>query len=129
MDGEATINSIQNGNKPFPVIAQVSLVENSQNAPPTLKDLKFWTAEEKKTRKIDRLKVKVQSESQESDDKDISDLKKIAALLAKAFNRKKYYAKPTNNNLRISSASSLANKKPEYVKSVEKKEDKKAEEK
>nr|GFC10018.1 hypothetical protein [Tanacetum cinerariifolium] len=25
------------------------------NAPPTLKDLKFWTAEEKKTRKIDRL--------------------------------------------------------------------------
>nr|GFA94731.1 hypothetical protein [Tanacetum cinerariifolium] len=28
---------------------------NAQNAPPTLKDPKFWTAEEKKTRKIDRL--------------------------------------------------------------------------
>nr|GFA43772.1 hypothetical protein [Tanacetum cinerariifolium] len=42
---------------------------------------------------------------------------KITALLAKAFNRKKYYAKLTNNNLRTSSA----NKKPEYVKSVEKK--------
>nr|GEX23842.1 hypothetical protein [Tanacetum cinerariifolium] len=27
----------------------------SSNAPPTLKDLKFWTAEEKKTRKIDHL--------------------------------------------------------------------------
>nr|GEU83381.1 retrovirus-related Pol polyprotein from transposon TNT 1-94 [Tanacetum cinerariifolium] len=72
-----------------------------------------------------REKVKVQSESEGSDDEDISDLKKTTALLAKAFNRKKYYAKPTNNNLRISSA----NKKPEYVKSDEKKEGKKADEK
>ncbi|GJT57269.1 integrase, catalytic region, zinc finger, CCHC-type containing protein [Tanacetum coccineum] len=54
---------------------------------------------------------------------------KINVLLAKAFNRKKYYAKPTNNNLRTSSASSSANKKPEYVKSEEKKEDKKVDEK
>ncbi|GKA35033.1 hypothetical protein Tco_0721524 [Tanacetum coccineum] len=74
-------------------------------------------------------KVVVQSESEGSDDEDISDLKKITALLAKAFNRKKYYAKPTNNNLRTSSASSSANKKPEYMKSEEKKEDKKADEK
>nr|GFD08762.1 hypothetical protein [Tanacetum cinerariifolium] len=36
-------------------------------------------------------KVKVQSESEESDNEDISDLKKITALLAKALNRKKYY--------------------------------------
>nr|GEY33936.1 hypothetical protein [Tanacetum cinerariifolium] len=74
-------------------------------------------------------KVEVQIESEGSDDEDISDLKKIAALLAKAFNRKKYYDKLTNNNLGTSSASSLANKKPEYVKSVEKKENKKADEK
>nr|GEV49518.1 integrase, catalytic region, zinc finger, CCHC-type, peptidase aspartic, catalytic [Tanacetum cinerariifolium] len=66
-------------------------------------------------------KVKVQIEFEGSDDDDISDQKKITALLAKTFNRKKYYAKLTNNNLRTSSA----NKKPEYVKSVEKKEDKK----
>nr|GEY89267.1 hypothetical protein [Tanacetum cinerariifolium] len=71
----------------------------------------------------------VTKESEGSDDEDISDLKKITALLAKAFNRKKYYPKPTNNNLRTSLASSLGNKKPEYVKSVEKKEDKKADEK
>nr|GFC74213.1 hypothetical protein [Tanacetum cinerariifolium] len=32
-----------------------SLVGNAHNAPPTFKDLKFWTAEEKKTRKIDLL--------------------------------------------------------------------------
>nr|GEX57573.1 retrovirus-related Pol polyprotein from transposon TNT 1-94 [Tanacetum cinerariifolium] len=73
-------------------------------------------------------KVKVQTESEGSDDEDISDLKKITALSAKAFNRKKYYANPTNNNLRTSSASSSPNKKPEYVKLVEKKEDKKADE-
>nr|GEZ19786.1 Gag-Pol polyprotein [Tanacetum cinerariifolium] len=73
-------------------------------------------------------KVVVQSESEGSDDEDISDQKKITALSAKAFNRKKYYAKLTNNNLRTSSASSSTNKKPEYVKSVEKKEDKKADE-
>ncbi|GKE52681.1 hypothetical protein Tco_1487837, partial [Tanacetum coccineum] len=74
-------------------------------------------------------KVVVQSESEGSNDEDISDLKKITVLLAKAFNRKKYYAKPTNNNLRTSSSSSSANKKQEYVKSEEKKEDKKADEK
>nr|GEX64987.1 RNA-directed DNA polymerase, eukaryota [Tanacetum cinerariifolium] len=37
-------------------------------------------------------KVEVQIESEGSDDEDISDLKKITALLAKAFNQKKYYA-------------------------------------
>nr|GEY30925.1 hypothetical protein [Tanacetum cinerariifolium] len=74
-------------------------------------------------------KVEVEIESEGSDDEDISDLKKITVLLAKAFNRKKYYAKPTNTNLRTSSASSSANKKPKYVKSVEKKGDKKADEK
>nr|GFA74321.1 hypothetical protein [Tanacetum cinerariifolium] len=74
-------------------------------------------------------KVEVQTEFEGSDDEDISDLKKITALLAKAFNRKKYYAKPKNKNLRTSSASFSANKKPEYVKSVEKKEYKKADKK
>nr|GFD21591.1 integrase, catalytic region, zinc finger, CCHC-type, peptidase aspartic, catalytic [Tanacetum cinerariifolium] len=54
-NGEATINFIQNGDQPLLVIAQVSLARNAQNAPPTLKDPKFWTAEEKKTRKIDHL--------------------------------------------------------------------------
>ncbi|GJY27389.1 integrase, catalytic region, zinc finger, CCHC-type containing protein [Tanacetum coccineum] len=209
-DGEAMINSIPNGDHPLPVIAQVSLAGTAPNAPPTLKDPQFWTAEEKKNRKIDRLarslliqglpndiyslidsndtakdlwdalerqmrgseygeqdrkaailyeyetfkategeqfayplalvaektkvskrkeKVVVQSESEGSDDEDISDFDTILRLLAKAFNRKKYYAKPTNNNLRTSSASSSANKKPEYVKSEEKKEDKKVDEK
>nr|GFA18212.1 hypothetical protein [Tanacetum cinerariifolium] len=54
-DGKAMINSIQNGDQPLPVIAQVSLAGNAQNAPPTLKDPKFWTAEEKNIRKINRL--------------------------------------------------------------------------
>nr|GEW46742.1 retrovirus-related Pol polyprotein from transposon TNT 1-94 [Tanacetum cinerariifolium] len=46
---------VYNSDQPLPVIAQVSLAGTVHNAPPTLKDLKFWTAEEKKTRKIDRL--------------------------------------------------------------------------
>nr|GEW78774.1 hypothetical protein [Tanacetum cinerariifolium] len=49
------ISSIQNCDQPLHVIAQVSLAGNAQNAPPTLKDLKFWTTKEKKTRKINRL--------------------------------------------------------------------------
>nr|GFC94995.1 hypothetical protein [Tanacetum cinerariifolium] len=55
IDGEAMTNSIQNGDKPFPVIAQVSVAKTAQNVPPTLKDPKFWTAKEKKTRRIDHL--------------------------------------------------------------------------
>nr|GEX38058.1 hypothetical protein [Tanacetum cinerariifolium] len=36
-DGEAMINSIQNGDQPLLVIAQVTLAGTAQNAPPTLK--------------------------------------------------------------------------------------------
>nr|GFB62673.1 hypothetical protein [Tanacetum cinerariifolium] len=54
-DREAMINSIQNGDQTLPVIAPVSLSGTAHNAPPTLKYPIFWTAEEKKTRKIDRL--------------------------------------------------------------------------
>nr|GEU97899.1 hypothetical protein [Tanacetum cinerariifolium] len=267
-DGEAMINVIQNGDQPLHVIAQVSLAGTAQNAPPTLKDPKFWTAEEKKTRKIDRLarslliqmcgfeygeqdrkaailyeyetfksiegeklldtylrylqvindlkkcgykkdncelnykflnnlqpewkhyatlmrqtknlmdininalynilkqnqgdvndalgykkkvvvvtsdplalvaektkvskrkeKVVVSSDSEGSGANDFSELKKITSLLAKDFNRRKFYSKPTNNNLRTSSTSQSANKKQEFVKSDDKKIEKKDDEK
>nr|GEU46136.1 integrase, catalytic region, zinc finger, CCHC-type, peptidase aspartic, catalytic [Tanacetum cinerariifolium] len=77
--------------------------------------------------KVSKRKVKV-IVSSDSDGSD-NELKKITALLAKAFNRKKFYSKPTNNNLRTSLASNSANKKQEFVKSDDKKEDKKVEEK
>nr|GEW70418.1 integrase, catalytic region, zinc finger, CCHC-type, peptidase aspartic, catalytic [Tanacetum cinerariifolium] len=216
-DSEAMINSIQNGDQPLPVITQVSLARNEQNAPPTLKDPKFWIAEEKKTRKIDHFarslliqgllndiyslidrnetskdlwdalerqtknimdinidalynileqnqgdvndalgykkkavvitldplalvaektkvsklkeKVVVFLDSKGSDADDFSELKKITALLAKAFNRRKLYSKPTNNNLRTSSTSQSANKKQEFVKSDDKKFENKDDEK
>nr|GEY48186.1 hypothetical protein [Tanacetum cinerariifolium] len=70
-------------------------------------------------------KVVVSSVSDGSDD----ELKKITALLAKSFNRKKLYSKTTNNNLRTSAATFSTNKKQEFVKSDDKKEDKKVEEK
>nr|GEW34329.1 hypothetical protein [Tanacetum cinerariifolium] len=59
----------------------------------------------------------------------VAEKMKITALLAKAFNRKKFYSKPTNNNLRTSSTSQSANKKLEFVKSDDKKVEKKDDEK
>nr|GEW10446.1 hypothetical protein [Tanacetum cinerariifolium] len=210
---------IVKGDQPLHVIAQVSLAGTAHNAPPTLKDLMFWTAEEKKTRKIDHLWDALErqmrdSEYEEQDRKVanlyeyetfkaiegeqlldaylcylqvINDLKKygykkdncelnykflknlqqewkqyatllrqtknlmdinidtlynilkqnqgdvndalgykkkavvITALLAKAFNRRKLYSKPTNNNLRTSSTSQFGNKKQEFVKTDNKK--------
>nr|GEZ28383.1 hypothetical protein [Tanacetum cinerariifolium] len=74
-------------------------------------------------------KVVVSSNSEGSEADDFSELKKITALLAKAFNRRKFYSKPTNNNLRTSSSSQSANKKQEFLKTdnkgVEKKNDEK----
>nr|GEY11638.1 putative reverse transcriptase domain-containing protein [Tanacetum cinerariifolium] len=70
-------------------------------------------------------KVVVSSDSEGSDADDFSELKKITDLLAKAFNRRKFYFKPTNNNLRTSSTSHSANKKQEFVKSNDKKDDEK----
>nr|GEX04601.1 hypothetical protein [Tanacetum cinerariifolium] len=74
-------------------------------------------------------KVVVSSDSEGSDADDFSKLKKITALLAKAFNRRKFYSKPTNHNLKTSSTSQSANKKQEYVKSDDKKVEKKDDEK
>nr|GFA65679.1 hypothetical protein [Tanacetum cinerariifolium] len=71
--------------------------------------------------------VSLDFEGSEADD--FSELKKITALLAKAFNLRKFYSKPTNNNLRTSSTSQSTNKNQEFVKTdnkkVEKKDDKK----
>nr|GEW80560.1 hypothetical protein [Tanacetum cinerariifolium] len=74
-------------------------------------------------------KVVVYSKSEGSSSDDFNELKKITALLAKVFNQRKFYSKPTNNNLRASSSSQSANKKQEFVKTGDKKEDKKADEK
>nr|GFC10941.1 nucleolar protein 58-like [Tanacetum cinerariifolium] len=74
-------------------------------------------------------RVVVSSDSKGSGTDDFSELKKIIVLLSKAFNRRKFYSKPTNNNLRTSSTSQSANKKQEFVKTNDKKEDKKADEK
>nr|GEZ13569.1 hypothetical protein [Tanacetum cinerariifolium] len=61
-------------------------------------------------------KVVVSSNSEASEADDLSELKKSTALLAKSFNRRNFYSKPTNNNLRTSSSSQSANKKQEFVK-------------
>nr|GEX60770.1 hypothetical protein [Tanacetum cinerariifolium] len=85
-------------------------------------------AEKIKVRKR-KEKVVVFSDSEGSDADDFSELKKITTLLAKAFNQRKFYSKPTNNNLRTSSTSQSANKKQEFVKLNDKKVEKKDDEK
>nr|GFC82014.1 nucleolar protein 58-like [Tanacetum cinerariifolium] len=81
--------------------------------------------------KVSKSKEKaiISLDSEGSDVDDFSELKKITALLAKAFNQRKFYSKPTNNNLRTSSTSQSANKKHEFVKSDDKQVEKKADEK
>nr|GEW87910.1 nucleolar protein 58-like [Tanacetum cinerariifolium] len=74
-------------------------------------------------------KVVVSSDSEGSEADDFSELKKISSLLAKAFNQRKFYSKPTNNNLRTSSSYQSANKKQEFVKTDTKKVEKKDDEK
>nr|GEZ85617.1 hypothetical protein [Tanacetum cinerariifolium] len=63
------------------------------------------------SRSKEKVRVSLKSEGSEADD--FSELKNITALLAKAFNRRKFYSKPTNNNLRTSSSYQSANKKQE----------------
>nr|GEW56696.1 retrovirus-related Pol polyprotein from transposon TNT 1-94 [Tanacetum cinerariifolium] len=79
------------------------------------------------SRSKEKIVVSLDFEGSEADD--FSELKKITALLAKAFNRRKFYSKPTNNNLRTLSTFQSANKKQEFVntdnKKVEKKDDEK----
>nr|GEY54553.1 hypothetical protein [Tanacetum cinerariifolium] len=53
-------------------------------------------------------KVVVSSDSEGSGTDDFSELKKITALLSKAFNRRKFYSKLTNNNLRTSEYHAMA---------------------
>nr|GEZ52164.1 putative ribonuclease H-like domain-containing protein [Tanacetum cinerariifolium] len=79
------------------------------------------------SRSKEKVVVSLDSEGSETDD--FNELKKITALLAKAFNRRKFYSMPTNNNLRTSSTSQSANKKQEFVKSNDKQVKKKADEK
>nr|GFD36408.1 hypothetical protein [Tanacetum cinerariifolium] len=74
-------------------------------------------------------KIVISSDSEGSEADDFSELKKITALLAKAFNQRKFYSKPTNNNLRTLSTSQSANKKQEFVKNDNKKVKKKVDEK
>nr|GEW21044.1 hypothetical protein [Tanacetum cinerariifolium] len=119
-DGETMINSIQNGDQPLPIIAQVSLAGNDSNE--TTKDL--WDALER-----------YMHGSKYGDVNDALGYKKKAVVVTSdplelvAENRIKFYSKPTNNNMRTSSTSQSANKKQESIKSDEKKEDKKADEK
>nr|GEY74776.1 hypothetical protein [Tanacetum cinerariifolium] len=151
-------NSINNGDQPLPRVTQVSIAGTTSTEQPPLKEKSMWYVlgseygeqDRKATvlyeyetfkatkgelllgtyiRYLQKEKVVVSSDSEGSDEDDFSELKKITALLAKAFNRRNFYFKPTNNNLRTSSTSQSANKKQEFVKNDNKKVEKKDDEK
>nr|GEX10325.1 hypothetical protein [Tanacetum cinerariifolium] len=146
-DGEAMINSIQNDRKAailyeyetFKATEGEQLLDTYLYYLQVINDLKKYgykkdnyplalvTDETKVSKRKE--KVVVSSDFEGSGADDFSKLKRITALLAKAFNRRKFYSKPINNNLRTSSTSQSANKKQEFVKSNDKKVKKKDDEK
>nr|GFA75283.1 hypothetical protein [Tanacetum cinerariifolium] len=124
-DGEAMFNSIKNGDQPLPHVTQVSIAGTSSTEQPPLKDKSMWSDQEKRIQKIIKKIVVVTSDPLAL----IAEKTNITALLAKAFNRRKFYSKPTNNNLRTSSTSQFVDKKQEFVKTDNKKIEKKDDEK
>nr|GFA18837.1 hypothetical protein [Tanacetum cinerariifolium] len=140
-DGEAMINSIKDDKsmwsdqekriQKIDHLARSLLIQGLSNDIYSLIDINktakdLWDA---LARHISKENVVVSSNFEGSEVDDFSELKKITALLAKAFNRRKFYSKPTNNNLRTSSSSQSANKKQEFVKTDNKKDEKKDDEK
>nr|GEU85060.1 hypothetical protein [Tanacetum cinerariifolium] len=132
-DGEAMINSIKNGDQPLPRVTQnqgdVSDAMGSKKKTVVVTSDQLALIAEKTNVSRSKEKVVVSSDSKGSETDDFSELKKINALLAKAFNQRKFYSKPTNNNLRTSSSSQSANKKQEFVKTDNKRVKKKDDEK
>nr|GEU96545.1 reverse transcriptase domain-containing protein [Tanacetum cinerariifolium] len=120
-DGGAMINSIQNGD--------VNDALGYKKKAIVVTSVPLALVAEKTIVSKRKEKVVVSSDSEGSGADDFSELKKITSLLAKAFNRRKFYSKPTNNNLRTSSTSQSANKKQDFVKSDDKKVEKKDDEK
>nr|GEX91041.1 putative reverse transcriptase domain-containing protein [Tanacetum cinerariifolium] len=133
-DSEAMTNSIQNGDQPLPVVAQASLARTIQNAPPTLKDPKFWTAEEKKTQKIDRLTRSLLIQGFPNDIYSLIDRNETAKDLWDALERQMRGSRDVNDALGYKKKAIVITSYPlalvaEKTNSDDKKEDKKDDEK
>nr|GEZ10764.1 hypothetical protein [Tanacetum cinerariifolium] len=140
-DGEAMINSIQNGEHPFPVVTQVSLVGTTLNVPPPLKDKSMHMLGSEYGEQDRKAAVLYEYETFKATEGDLL-LDTYIRYLQVINDLKKCGYKKDNcelnfmflNNLQpewkqTSSTSSLSNKKPEYVKSGKKIEDKKVDKK
>nr|GEX85745.1 integrase, catalytic region, zinc finger, CCHC-type, peptidase aspartic, catalytic [Tanacetum cinerariifolium] len=157
-DGEAMINSIKNGDQPLPVIAQINetakdlwdaLERQMHGSEYGEQDRKATILYEYETNLLD-INIDALYNILKQNQGDVNDAlgykkkavvitldqlalvaekTKITALLAKAFNQRKFYSKPANNNLRTSYTSQSADKKQEFVKSDDKKVEMKDDEK
>nr|GFA98551.1 hypothetical protein [Tanacetum cinerariifolium] len=141
------INSIKNGDQPLPRVTQVSIAGTTSTEQPPLKDKSIWSDQEKRVQKIDRLARSLLIQGLSNDIYSLIDSNKTAKDLWDALARhmlgseydeqdrkatvlyEKFYFKPTNNNLRTSSSSQSANKKQEFVKTDNKRVEKKDDEK
>nr|GEZ70946.1 hypothetical protein [Tanacetum cinerariifolium] len=137
-DGEAMINSIQTGDHPLHVVTHLSLVGTTSNVPPLLKDKSMWMLKRKRIKRlIDALKRHMLGSEYGEQDRKAAVLYEYETFKAtegemlldtyirylQVINDLKKCGNKKDNSF------SLANKKPEYVKSEEKKEDKKSDEK
>nr|GFB08039.1 hypothetical protein [Tanacetum cinerariifolium] len=113
----------------------VSIAGTVQNAPPTLKDLKFWIAEEKKTRKINRLARSLLIQGVLNDIYSLIDSNKNVKDLWDALERQMHGSEYGEQDRKAAILSVVirktvsANKKQEFVKSDDKKIEKKDDEK
>nr|GEY86399.1 hypothetical protein [Tanacetum cinerariifolium] len=145
MDEEAMINSIKNSDQPLPLVTQVCIAGTSSTEQPPLKDKSMWSDQEKRIQKIDRLARSLLIQGLPNDiyslinsNKTVKDLWDALArhMLGSEYGKQdrkpavlKFYSKTTNNNLKTSSTSQSAHKKQEFVKTDNKKVEKKDNEK
>nr|GEY85953.1 ribonuclease H-like domain-containing protein [Tanacetum cinerariifolium] len=86
-DGEAMINSIQNGDQPLPRVTQVSIDRTSSIEQPPLKDKSMWFNQEKRIQKIDRLARSLLSQGLPNDIYSLININKTAKDLWDALVR------------------------------------------
>nr|GEU98328.1 uncharacterized mitochondrial protein AtMg00820-like [Tanacetum cinerariifolium] len=122
---EKFLGTVRFGNNDFAVI--VGYGDEKKTIVVTSDPLALIAKKTKLSKRKEKVIVSLNSKGSDADD--FSELKRITALLAKAFNRRKFYSKPTNNNLLTLSTSQSANKKQEAVKSDDKKVEKKDDDK
>nr|GEZ04407.1 hypothetical protein [Tanacetum cinerariifolium] len=122
---ETMINSIKNGDQPLPRVTQVSIDGTSSTEQPPLKDKSMWFDQKKRIQKIDHLARSLQIQGLPNDIYSLIDSNKTAKDLWNALTRHMLGSEYGEQDRKAASA----NKKQEFVKTDNKKVEKKDDEK